>query len=78
MPLRHGEGAVRAAAEAASLEFWAEVRPGDLYLGVIRACGSKATGLDAMTWAGRQGKGTQCWTLGHSRFRDRKVDQPRD
>lgn len=34
--LRCGDGAVGAVVEAANLEFWGEVKMGDLYLGVIR------------------------------------------
>lgn len=50
---RYGEGVVRVVVEVVSLEFWVEVRFGDLYLGVIRVCGFKVIGLDAMIWVGR-------------------------
>lgn len=72
VPLRRGDGAVRAAVEYKSsipgrCQDWRFI-VGDHQ----KKDGSKAMSVDEVTRGGELEKSTQSCTLGHSRFRDRK------
>lgn len=78
VPLRGGDGAVRAAVEYKS-SILGKCQDWRFILGDHQnKDGSKAMSVDQMTQGGELEKSTQSWTLGRSRFRDRKVDQQKD
>lgn len=52
--------------EATSRGFWTEIKTGDLYLGAS----DRASGPGQEVGGRGCEKSTQCWPLGHSKFRD--------